>query len=491
MTETTTPNTRYIARQLALGYAGVSLVSLLMCASLLFVIRDVGGLIAGMRQTEDAVEAGLELSAAMRELNLHIAHSLIEGDESHLAHYREWRAVVHEQLNRVEHALPPSERARVAGLRAEEQTMHETFISAALPAAEGGDTVGYRTAHRKIERVGRELAKGADQLATASNTKMAHSHVSATTATNVGLLAGGGCALIVVALSVVFTVRLRREVLGPLVALTSAADQVARGDFDLAVGGAGKGELGVLARALDRMASELKQREVQLIHQERMAVLGQIAAGVAHELNNPIGIIRGYLKTMLDEVENTELHEELEILDEEARQCQRIAEDLLSYARAPTPGKSQIDMAAFMRGVTERFRDRAGTRKIAVQAAPGVVCGDSDRLRQVVFNLLRNAVDCSPEETQIHVRGRPTQGGYVVEVEDEGSGVAPEDMLRIFEPFFSNRPGGTGLGLAVCAGIVRAHGGSIEVLSGKTGGALFRLILPVGVAAQAQETGAA
>ncbi len=487
MTESTTTNPRYIARQLALGYVGVSLVSLLMCAALLLVIRDVSGLIAGMRQSEATVQGGLELSAAMRELNIHIAHSLIEGDESHLAHYREWRAVVHERLDQLERELPPSGRASVTKLRAEEQQLHETFVSSALPAAESGDTMGYRLAHRKLERLGRDLAKGADELATASNSRMAHSHVRATTATNIGLFAGGACALIVVALSIVFTVRLRREVLGPLVDLTSAADHVARGDFDVRVGSAGKGELGVLSRALDRMASELKQREVRLIHQERMAVLGQIAAGVAHELNNPIGIIRGYLKTMLDEAEDTALREELEILDEEARQCQRIAEDLLSYARAPTPAKRRIDVPTFIAGVTERFRDRVGEREIALQVQPGVVCGDPDRLRQVVFNLLQNAVDCSAEGTQIHVRGRPSDGGYVVEVEDEGSGVAPADKLRIFEPFFSNRPGGTGLGLAVCAGIVRAHGGSIEVLSGEAGGALFRLSLPRTVTAQTQQ----
>ncbi|MCB9589193.1 MAG: HAMP domain-containing histidine kinase [Polyangiaceae bacterium] len=480
MTDSATSLRPSIARQLALGYFGVSVVSVVMCASLLFVIFDVGGLVSIMRGTEDSIQRGLELSAAVRELNIHIGHSLIEGDESHLDHYRKWRGVVHHQIDKLEQELPASERPKLEQLRKQEQRMHHVFLTQALPAAEANDTKAYRRAHREIEKLGEALAEGADALATDSNSRMARSHVSAKSATNLGLASGGACVLIVVLLSVISTMRLRRQVLSPLVKLTAAAEQVGRGEFDIEVGNVGSGELQALARALDDMARELAFREARLLKQERMAVLGQLAAGVAHELNNPIGIIRGYLKTMLSEVVEGELREELVILDEEAEQCQRIAEDLLSYSRTPVLAKTFTPIAEFVHLVRDRFTERGSCAPtIEVDVEPADVPIDPGRLRQVLFNLLENALESNPEGELVSVRGRKLSREYVIEVEDDGDGVNEQDRARIFEPFFSKRSGGTGLGLAVCAGIVGAHGGKIEVESGEMGGALFRITLPL------------
>ena len=315
-------------------------------------------------------------------------------------------------------------------------------------------------------------------LARATTSQMAHAHDHATNATRMGLLGGGFCALLIVALSIGFTLRLRAVVLKPLHALTNAALRYGRGDFAFRVGEVGKGELAAVGEAFSHMADELARREASLLHNERMATLGQLAAGIAHELNNPIGIIRGYLKTMSPDEAPETLREELDILDEEAGHCQRIAEDLLTYARADDLTIERLDMDAFLDETATRYEVSAGSAHVQVSAERGLVEADSARLRQVVLNLLNNAGHVSPPGTSVQLRGTTHPDGYVIEVLDHGPGILSVDKERIFEPFFSKRRGGSGLGLAVCQGIVRAHRGAIEVVDRPTGGAVFRVTIP-------------
>jgi signal transduction histidine kinase len=308
---------------------------------------------------------------------------------------------------------------------------------------------------------------------------MAHAHDHATRSTRMGLLGGGLCALLIVALSVAFTLRLRSVVLRPLQLLTDAALRYGRGDFAFRVGDVGEGELAAVGEAFSRMADELARREDRLLHNERMAAIGQLAAGIAHELNNPIAIIRGYLKTMSPDEDSETLREELAILDEEAGQCQRIADDLLSYARAEQLSCDPLHMKAFLCETAKRYEVGADAAAVEVVADEAVVEADSARLRQVVLNLLNNAGQVSPKGSPVSVFGAVRGQAYQIEVVDEGPGISPADTRRIFEPFFSNRKGGSGLGLAVCQGIVQAHGGTIEVGVARGGGAVFRLQLPL------------
>jgi signal transduction histidine kinase len=133
-----------------------------------------------------------------------------------------------------------------------------------------------------------------------------------------------------------------------------------------------------------------------------------------------------------------------------------------------------------------RFQETAdGTgRRIALDAAPGVAYADVGRIRQVVLNLMVNAAQVSAPDGLIEVSGVSLgRGAYQILVSDRGPGIPPEDRSRIFEPFFSKRPGGSGLGLAVCQGIVRAHGGSIAAEDREGGGTIFRVAVPAVAAA--------
>jgi two-component system NtrC family sensor kinase len=475
------PPPRLIARLLALGFGAVSVVAVAMCAMLLAIIHDVSQLVSGMRHDEHAIRQGLDLATAVREESLLMAGALVAPDPAHVAAYEARREQVRARIQQLSAEVPAPERWRLHVLGEKTQRMHEQFVGAALPAARQGDLQSARAAHAGLEALGREAAEQADALARAVESKMAHAHVLATNSTRLGLLGGGLCVLLVLGLSAGFTVRLRAAVLKPLVALTDAAGRFGRGDFAARVGDAGQGELGALAQAFDRMTEELAAREARLVQSERMAAIGQLAAGVAHELNNPIGIIRGYLKTMSPDGDPETLREELGILDEEAAQCQRIAEDLLSYARAQELALEPLSAAALLEETGRRFQESpaAGGRRIQVAAEEAELEVDGPRVRQVLLNLLTNAAQASPPDTQVHLRGMKDGLHYRVEVEDSGPGVPPEERARVFEPFYSRRRGGSGLGLSVALGIVRAHRGAIEVGGGAAGGAVFRVRLPL------------
>jgi signal transduction histidine kinase len=212
-----------------------------------------------------------------------------------------------------------------------------------------------------------------------------------------------------------------------------------------------------------------------------MAAIGQLAAGVAHEVNNPIQVIRGYLKTMGPDTPPDVLGEELKILDEEAAACQRIAEDLVAFARVPELRRDYTDMERLLRESARRFgeTDEGAKQRIDLTVEPGHALADGGRLRQVVRNLLLNASSFSASDQPIEVVGRPWgTSGYEIAVSDRGPGITAEDQAKIFEPFFTKRAGGSGLGLSVCMGIARAHGGTIEVENNPDGGATFRVRIP-------------
>lgn len=484
MTPPSTPSLasppRYIARELATGFGAVSLVSVAVFILLLGLLNQVSGLVMGMREEEDAIRVGLELATAVREQYNHVAHSLIEGDRSHMLHYQAARERVREGSARLAPYVPEDERWRLGALLEKSEQLGTLFTEVTLPAAERGDRPQVVAQHRTLVALAEEASTQADALARAVESRMAHSHVQATRATRLGLIGGGIGVAVVLALSLGFTLRLRREVLEPLRLLTEAARRFGAGAFDTRVGAVGRGELLELSQAFERMLEELAARQRRLVDNERMAAIGHLAAGVAHELNNPIGIIRGYLKTMDARDDPETLAEELGILDEEARHCQRIAEDLLAYARPRELSLERLDLGAFIEETLRRFRESPAARgsTLTVNVEPFELEADATRLRQVLHNLVLNAVQASVGPAEVGVSGQPEAGGYRIDVADRGPGIPAEDRGRIFEPFYTKRKGGSGLGLSVCQGIVRAHGGSIEACPRDGGGSVFVVRLP-------------
>ncbi|MCG5053339.1 MAG: HAMP domain-containing histidine kinase [Myxococcales bacterium] len=472
---------RHISREMALGFGTVSLVALATCGLLLLLIRQVSALVTGMTAEETAIRQGSALARAVREQYIHLARASVEGDARHLEHFRHWQAEVREALTKLLPFVPAAEGWRVPALG---QTL-EALGNEVPPEGTRQVPGTLAASHPAIARLADEASAQADALAEAVASRMAHSHVLATQATQLGLLYGGLGAFVIVGLSVGFTLRLRHSVLKPLGALTAAAQRFGSGAFEARVGAVGRGELRALSQAFDRMAEELAERQRRVVHNERMAAIGHLAAGVAHELNNPIGIIRGYLKTMEAKEDPETLEEELRILDEEAGHCQRIAEDLLAYARPAELRCEPLRMKAFVEETLRRFAESPDGRgrPVVAELQDGTLLADPTRLRQVLLNLVANAAQVSPPGVPVTVRGEDQGETYRLEVIDRGPGIALEDQGRIFEPFFTKRRGGSGLGLSVCLGIVQAHGGRVQVVSREGEGSRFEVVLPKHAAA--------
>jgi len=470
-----------IGRRLALGFGAVSLVAILMGATLVLLLGRVAGSVHTMQRDETAIQESLALSTAVRELFIHQAHLLLSGNTEHISHYDQYRQSVLSAIKALRPLVPKDEADRVKRVSAATQELDDLFEKHLRPAAARGDREALARFHRRAEELVQTTTTEADAIARIVERRMAGAHTSATHYARAGLLAGTLCMVLVVLLSVAFTRHLRRAVLRPLHVLSAAADRLGAGDFRSRVGPVGEGEMGQVAEAFDRMADEVEEREKRLIESERMAAIGQLAAGVAHEINNPIHVIRGYLKTMGAETTPEELVAELAILDEEAAACQRIAEDLVAYSRIPEIDLSPVELDQLVADTVARFLEtpEGSGREVTVDVSPGTLHADTGRLRQVLLNLLNNAAQAAPAEEPIHVEGTVAPDGATeIRVLDRGKGVALEDQPRVFEPFFTKRSGGSGLGLAVCQGIIRAHGGNIRVEDRPGGGAAFRVVLP-------------
>lgn len=469
-----------ISRKLALAFGAVAVLAAGTCVFHMLLIGRVANSVAQMQHDEHSIRQGLELARAVREQYIHVAHTIIAGDRSHLKHYAEWVERVQHGAVHLKRVATPEVLQRLERVHAGSEALDALFMTTLLPAVERDQRVEVRKLHEDVIQRSLRLAEDADAVAQAFEQGMSRAHVDTTQTTHWGLaLAVGGIGLIAL-VSLLSTLHLRNAVIRPLQRLTEAALEVGRGAFDTQLGNVGEGEFRELASAFDRMASELRQREIQLVESARLAVIGQLAAGVAHEINNPIGIIRGYLRTMVPEVRDAALREELRIIDEEAASCQRIAEDLLTYARTPELTRQPLELSSLLEETVRRFgaTTEAADVTVDVRAAPCIAEVDAVRLKQVFTNLLNNAAQANARE--VLITGEVVAGkGYRIRVADRGTGMTSAQMLSAFEPFYTGRHGGTGLGLAVCQGIVRAHGGTITAAAREGGGTVMEVMLPV------------
>jgi signal transduction histidine kinase len=242
-----------------------------------------------------------------------------------------------------------------------------------------------------------------------------------------------------------------------------------------------RGEPGLLLLGLDR--TEEWQRAAEARRQERLAALGQLAAGAAHEIRNPLTAVRGFLQLVDGRCRPEQQAKYLEIVRRELDRIERITSDLLLLARPWRSEPVDCDVAAVLAKAADVVRGRADAFgiEIAVRAAPGVppVKADPDRLEQVFLNLLLNAVEAMSGPGTITAELQLLPDGYVeAAIRDQGPGVPAEILPHLFEPFCTTKAGGTGLGLAVSDSIVRGLGGHIVVTSLPGAGATFAVRLP-------------
>ena len=270
---------------------------------------------------------------------------------------------------------------------------------------------------------------------------------------------------------------LSRSVARPLALLSEGAAAVARGDLDARIDIGTPDEFGALAAEFNAMTVALKRDQERLVESEKLAGIGRLAAGLAHELNNPLQVMLGYLSLNRDSPD-PRLASHLAAVEEEAVRCKEIVAGLLELSR-PTITPVPVNLRALCDDVAVGLRMSVlpATPRLTVGGAAHAL-GDGPKLRQVLFNLIKNAVESAGDAGEVEVAVGCSGDLAEVAVRDSGSGVSPEARARMFEPFFTTKPGGTGLGLAVSRAIARAHRGDIGVGTAERGGAVFTLRLP-------------
>jgi signal transduction histidine kinase len=291
---------------------------------------------------------------------------------------------------------------------------------------------------------------------------------------------------------------LSRQITRPLVELTHAAEGMAAGLYGQQVHLRTNDELGRLAQSFSSMSAEvqrtrddlesqvqLRTRELRdaqdtIVRRERLAMLGQLSSGVGHELRNPLGVMTNsvyFLKVVLKE-SPPKVHEYLDIIGQQIALSEKIVSDLLDFARQKPPLRKPTPLRPLVEAQIDRLGRRDGVR-IEMRIPPDLpdVLVDPVQLGQVVFNLLTNAVQAMDGAGRVDVIATSTAGRVRFVVRDTGPGIPAENLEKVFEPLFTTKARGIGLGLAVSRTIARANGGDLTVTSTPGEGAVFTLSL--------------
>jgi two-component system NtrC family sensor kinase len=289
-----------------------------------------------------------------------------------------------------------------------------------------------------------------------------------------GLVLAVGAALVMV------------RTLRPLNVLREHTKQIAGGDYARRTGIASRDEIGDLAREFDAMASAIEEREHKLIRSERLATVGRMAAHITHEIRNPLASLGLNVELLGDEVgpDNQEARKLVTSIGKEVDRLSDITETYLRFVRLPKPKLEREDLGAIATSVLEFAGSEltlAGiTWDIDIEPDLPEVVADESQLRQALLNLVRNAKEAMPAGGRILLSvGKAAEGHVRLVLADSGQGIAPENLANIFEPFFSTKAKGTGLGLALVQQIIGEHGGRIEVDCPPGGGTRFTILLPV------------
>ncbi len=326
--------------------------------------------------------------------------------------------------------------------------------------------------------------------------------------------------LIVIVLSILFA----RTITRPILKLVNGTEMVGAGNLDYRVGTLAKDEIGELSRAFDRMTKnlndttvshgelakevterkraenrlkdysekleemveertkELKDAQEKLVRKEKLAFLGQLSGSVGHELRNPLGVISNavYLLTTVHGDADETTKEYLDIISSEVQNSEKIISDLLDFSRTRSPDIDRVYVSEMIDGVLKKRPSPNGvtiTTEVAEDIPPIYV--DPRQVGQVLDNLIANAYQAMPEGGELKIKAEEIKKKVNLSITDTGLGILKENMKKLFEPLFTTRARGIGLGLYVSKGLIEANGGQIKVKSKEGSGSTFTIILPV------------
>jgi signal transduction histidine kinase len=300
--------------------------------------------------------------------------------------------------------------------------------------------------------------------------------------------------LLIFTAGLVLAVSISMHYVRPLERLALAAEKVAAGDLSQELPALGQDEVGRLTRSFNEMISRLRQnRELQekVRDSQYLSQLGRLSSGVAHEIRNPLNFI-GLAVDRLDvltkgqtpeaAVEKTQV---ITRIKEETQKLNDLVTNFVMYGKPAQPQRAPVHVPEIMESVLRMASDRLQIQRITVrrefrEASPIAV--DPDMIRRAVVNLVGNAIDAMPDGGELFAAAGPSgEGRYVLEIGDTGAGIPETDREMVFEPYFTTKTSGLGLGLVLTRKIVEAHGGEIVVDSQPERGTLIRVFLPGGM----------
>ena len=359
----------------------------------------------------------------------------------------------------------------------------------AILAGEGSDPARATAFEARVARV-RQLEKGlsldvkrlqadlesqvADRIRATERTE-ANTVVLIVLYSLIALAVGAGAALI------------SQRLLAPIQRLTEGVKAVAAGDLSRKVEVRRDDEIGLLAREFNTMAASLDRQQTALRRAERLAAVGRISAQITHEIRNPLNAIGLNTELLAEEIAalpepRGEALQMVAAISREVDRLNAVTEHYLRFARLPRPVLECLDLNELLTGLLDFLAPELAAaslsvgRDLAGRLLP--IRGDEARLRGAFLNLLRNAREATPGGGSITVRTRPLEGCVELQIRDTGGGIPPGDLTRIFEPFYSTKERGTGLGLAFTQQVVEEHGGTIRCDSALGRGTLFTLRFP-------------
>lgn len=242
-----------------------------------------------------------------------------------------------------------------------------------------------------------------------------------------------------------------------------------------------------------RLVAERDMLQDQLHRSSKVAFMGELAAGIAHEINNPLGIILGFVQDMLDEIPlNDPYYESIKIIEQETSRCVEVVKNLLDFARLRPPERTTVDVVELLEDSIVLLMPRIKQNKISIkkdfdQGLPSIKL-DPQLIQQVFLNVMINAIQAMTDGGDLglgisHVRvsqSQKTTDEIMVTISDKGLGISDIDLCRVFDPFFTTKGSkGTGLGLSVCQRIMEDHSGRIEIISSQGHGTVCRLYFPI------------
>jgi signal transduction histidine kinase len=284
--------------------------------------------------------------------------------------------------------------------------------------------------------------------------------------------------------AIAFSLLVAGRIARPIAALTEFTRRFKRDQQLPEAPQAVAGEVGELTKAFVQTVRDLDQSRADLVRASKLAVLGEMAAVMAHEIRTPIGILRSSAQMLAREPElSPEAQELTGFIESETERLNRLVSTLLDSARPRAPKLQPADLHAIIRHSVDLLAAQADKKNIRINlkldSRQSVVEVDAEQMTQVLLNLILNALQILPQGGQVEITTREDAGKQVLEIADNGPGIPLQELARVFDPFFTKREGGVGLGLAVVQQIVAAHGGEIHAGNSALGGALFTIHLPM------------